>query len=1326
MRFLNIVAEPHPSGNRIDLRWVHPDPTNFPGVRIVRRERTHPRSPMVPIPLTPLPLASDIIAEGDVIADTSPAPGQHRILRLADDNYAVSDTGLKSETVYYYTLFPYTGNPPDYQFDPSKFDPRNRVSAMATARYDSAGQMADLLPTLYQRYDTVLTNAEGVTPEDRQKGQLRRFLDLPGSQLDLLYSFARGLRDLHDVEKVDSRLLALLAQWIGWRIDQRIEADTQRNNIRNAPHLYQTIGTIPTVEATVKRVVGWKSRSKEFVHNVFRSNQPERLNLWVREQNSNGKWSTPTEPLSLDFAYEGRPAAVHDKNGTLWLFYHTLRKGHWNIWYKTRPKGKDWTPSEPLTNRAAIDKYPTAALQGETLWVFWSTYSETTQRWEMNFRTLSKGQWSPITPARHMVSFVTDQIQSRQPWLVQANDEKLWLFWLELLDQQWQLRYARRDNNVNSLFSFPFTFPIENDGNPQTATAPRVESAPFVLLNTADTAQPLWVFWARNEIDASSGQRRWRIVYRVKANLEPNIIGWSAVRALPPGSLESDDREPAAVVNTNGDIELYWRSNRGGNWSIWRATLNHSDHSWGQAELLPNMNPWTSCDPLPIDRRKVDPTNSGLILVYRSNQSVTYKSDVYKATTTTDNRYAGSTTVVANNKGKKDLRGEFEDFQTYTYDTRRNGKESGVGWYARETVGLFASPGTDNQEKIQSKQALLRTALPEFLPAAVRPVFITVANGADMSHTILEEGKDLPARSGLNFVGAGVTASDEAEQNRTTIIIRGSDMLNVKDFGAKGDGVTNDADAIIAAMARGVATNTTVYIPAGDYFTGSTVLITPDTANGSLRIHGAGKGITRITRTNGVPATTFEINFTGPQAHVWIADLSILGPLGINPHGTKIHCAISWVLQNSGEWFRVERVEVTGTHDGAVARSGRGTMEVIDCDLAATDTAVSCFESTNTADSAFFYARGGTWQTPNGDLSTKGSVGLYIHPHIPYLISGVTFQNMGRYGIYQNGSLEVPRKPAVAVGCRFINAEMVKTEGNGVSIFEGCAVAGSASGLGSGLGGTVLVSGCSFERTKLGTGATVDANVTITNSRFTDAQVIVSGADRHLQIRSSTFVITDAYPFGGHILQATSGDVDIDDVLFHDQTTTGVYTSCLGITKTGNNPTATVRSNRLRSLGPIRADAKFIFSNGATSVTLDNSDFHGDIYFQEQDFLEHTWAGSNNFFHAGRITGTVEPQQRFVRRVGVNPQLVASAPTLDVGTANFLSYDTHVITGSAAIKFLDKGFPCVGILRLVVGPGGAWSLTNDGHIMPKTTDPRTPGTVVTLLWEPITGKWLEV
>ena len=696
MRFSNLVAVPHPSGNRIDLSWVHPAPTRFPGVRVVRREHTHP--------LSPTPTSSQ---QGVVVADTNPtSPAQSQVQLRADGSYTATDTGLKSETVYYYALFPYAGNPPNYDIDR-----HNRAAAMAAAPYNFAGQMADLLPALYHRYDTVVTTAATVSPADRQKGQLRRFLDLPGSQLDLIHSFAWATRDLHDLEKVDSRLLLLLAQWIGWQIDNRLETDAQRNDIRSAPHLYKSIGLIPTVEATVKRLVGWESRTKEFVHNVFRSNQPERFNLWVREQNTAGVWSTPTAPLSLDFAYEGRPTAVRDQNGALWLFYHTLRKGHWDIWYKNFREGRGWTPSEPLTNRKLIDKYPTAVLDGATLRVFWSAYNEADRLWQINFRNRTNSQWSAIAPFSALGSFATADTQRRQPWAVVDNAGMLWLFWLELVGQQWQLRYNRYDG-TNWTLAVPATFPVDAGADP------RVEGPPFVVFHSTDAAQRLWVFWARTERIGTSGQRRWRIVYRVKASLNPSAADWSAIRALPPGPAESQDREPAALVKTNGDVELFWSSTRNGSWSIWRATVNRTNHTWGTAEMLIN-SPYTQCDPLPI------PIATGTMLVCHANESVKYTSAVYAATETVDHRYAGSTTIDVGNTAKRALWGTFDDFQTFTSDCGQNGKRTNADPYARETVGLYLKPDTSDQAVIQRNQNLLRNALWEFLPAPVRTVFRT-------------------------------------------------------------------------------------------------------------------------------------------------------------------------------------------------------------------------------------------------------------------------------------------------------------------------------------------------------------------------------------------------------------------------------------------------------------------------------------------------------------------------------------------------------------------------------------------------------------------------
>jgi hypothetical protein len=287
----------------------------------------------------------------------------------------------------------------------------------------------------------------------------------------------------------------------------------------------------------------------------------------------------------------------------------------------------------------------------------------------------------------------------------------LWLFWLELARSQWQLRYNSYDGTKWTL-TVPATFPLDGGNDP------RVEGPLFVVFHPTDAAQRLWVFWARSEPVGTAGQRRWRIVYRVKASLNPSATDWSAIRALPPGPAESQDREPAALVKTNGDVELYWSSTRNGSWSIWRATVNRATQAWGTAEMLIN-SPYTQCDPLPI------PIATGTMLVYHANESVLYTSTVYGATETVDTRYAGSTTVDVRNTAKRTLRGKFGDFQTYTYDSGQNGQRTNLDWYARDTVGLYVTPDTTDPAVIQRNQNLLRNTLREFLPAPVRTVFVT-------------------------------------------------------------------------------------------------------------------------------------------------------------------------------------------------------------------------------------------------------------------------------------------------------------------------------------------------------------------------------------------------------------------------------------------------------------------------------------------------------------------------------------------------------------------------------------------------------------------------
>ncbi len=667
MRLKNITATPNPSGNRIDLKWENPDPEQYPGVRVVRREATHPT----------LPEDGVLVVEGNGL------------------NSAL-DEKLKGETTYYYTLFPFKGEPPEYQLDR-----HNRISAMATSPNNTTGQMYDLLPGIYHRYDT--------------KRQLRSFLDLPGSQLDQLYSFAKAMLDMHNFDRIDGRMLPLLAQWIGWKTDYSLEIESQRNEIRNAPSVYKTIGIIPTVEATVKRITGWDSRTKEFVHNVFLSNRPERLNLWVRQRSSAGEWSEPAEPLSLDFAYEGRPAIVRDGGGTLWLFYHTQKKRKWkrgktcrevcNIWYKTFDIVHGWTPSKPLTNRLSIDKYPSTAMQGDTLWIFWSVYNEKDCKWHIEYRTYSEEGWSQLQSNNE--PFANVEAERKKPLVIADNTGGLWLFWLEKVGLRWQMKYNRHEG---STWGPSVSFPLDGGQDP------RVEGDPFVLFYPAEgQPQRLWVFWSRQEPSGEPGQTRWSVVCRVKENSNLDAAGWSNVRILSTVPPEYHDREPAAIIKDD-NIELFWSSNRNGSWSIWQRTL--SADVWG-VEKQVTKTPYSQRDPLPLS------IDDRMMLIYRSNESLSYTSKVYGATETADLRYVGCTTVHTRDSEKIALRGNFDDFQTYIYDAGKDGKRADVDWYARDTIGLYLEPNTMDAEKLNSGIARIRKVLGEFMPITDRAVFIS-------------------------------------------------------------------------------------------------------------------------------------------------------------------------------------------------------------------------------------------------------------------------------------------------------------------------------------------------------------------------------------------------------------------------------------------------------------------------------------------------------------------------------------------------------------------------------------------------------------------------
>ncbi|HEX9023170.1 MAG TPA: hypothetical protein VF799_04940 [Geobacteraceae bacterium] len=738
----NIGSSPHPLGNSIWLRWENGAPALYPWVRIVRRKRTFPVAPddgvvvaeksaalfqagseiaaeldsgTIPGSLGQLFVDSGIVLCCDALVEKDGsgagwritdgerlfilAAGAGRITAYTGGPFSHLDKKLKSETVYYYAFFPFRQEPLEYVVDKGL-----RTAAMATGPYGAAEQMYELLPRIYHRYDTVLSHH--VAESDREKGELRRLLGIPGSQLDQLRSFAASTLDCLDVEKVDGRLLPLLGEWIGWQTDFRNELGLQRNEVENAPFIYQTTGLIPNAEAAVKRISGWECHTKEFLHNVFLSNRPERLNLWLKEKTGTG-WSEPTAPFSLDYAFEGRGATVTDGEGVAWLFYHTYRErpprdgsGRYlacNIWCK-RFAGGAWSGSEPVTDRVGIDKHPCAALHEGGIWLFFSVYDEASGKWRIECRVRGGDVWiaagSPAAPAEAL-PFGTDGVERKRPLAAADYQGGLWLFWQEREEGGWRMKYNHRAASHWQLSS-PALFP-QADGAMED---------PFLLSDGG--ARTLHLFWAQPGDDGKKV-----IACSCKKSIDPALSDWDgAVQPLAgdPGS-DYDDREPAALLTDSG-MELFFSSNRGGSWSIWQSRFDPASEDWGSAEQL-TLGPYSQRDPLVME------IGGAAALLYRSNQSVTYASGVYRATGTTDFRYSGSTSADSRNAPKNELYEQYEDFLRYSYDAGRDDDN----WYARDTVGMYLKAGSGDPALISRNRGIISQLLAEILPIQVRSIF---------------------------------------------------------------------------------------------------------------------------------------------------------------------------------------------------------------------------------------------------------------------------------------------------------------------------------------------------------------------------------------------------------------------------------------------------------------------------------------------------------------------------------------------------------------------------------------------------------------------------
>lgn len=165
----------------------------------------------------------------------------------------------------------------------------------------------------------------------------------------------------------------------------------------------------------------------------------------------------------------------------------------------------------------------------------------------------------------------------------------------------------------------------------------------------------------------------------------------------------------------------------------------------------------------------------------------------------------------------------------------------------------------------------------------------------------------------FGFLPAGANAVTRTIQNKLR------DIVSVMDFGAVGDGVTDDSAAIQSAVSSLSANGGEVYIPPGTYCVASPILVPA-----KVVVRGAGIGVTFLSATTAM--TNLQAVFYAATANtVEFQDFSILGNTnGTLGAGTGIHV-------KSGSGAKIQRVYISNTTQAGIRLDEVDTALVEDC-----------------------------------------------------------------------------------------------------------------------------------------------------------------------------------------------------------------------------------------------------------------------------------------------------------------------------------------------------------------------------------------------------------
>lgn len=225
-----------------------------------------------------------------------------------------------------------------------------------------------------------------------------------------------------------------------------------------------------------------------------------------------------------------------------------------------------------------------------------------------------------------------------------------------------------------------------------------------------------------------------------------------------------------------------------------------------------------------------------------------------------------------------------------------------TGKYAKPTAGI---PKTDLESAVQASLDKADASLQTSVATTKGDIFAATGSSAI-------------TRIGVGTSGQ-VIGADSTQSAGIRWISRGALVFNVKDYGAIGDGSTDDTAAIQSAITASVQ-GSTIYFPPGTYLVSNTISLRK-----SRFYVGAHREMTTIKQANGTNLDAVVASETWLSTTSTTADNPIfISHLGINGNRSNQTGGMGHCLALITFWTNIEHLELVGAYgDGLHLSSAR-------------------------------------------------------------------------------------------------------------------------------------------------------------------------------------------------------------------------------------------------------------------------------------------------------------------------------------------------------------------------------------------------------------------